>query len=166
MRVLNLASNLYPTYLGRRKVTIATSSDFTTGYDVARAMHDFLWESTAQRALWTENGMRITRTTRTQTSQLSAQGEIAGRPAYQTLSLGKNWSYYLSTVFTEPGGPHLPSSISPNDTRTITRRNLKQSLYFQIYTELTGLDVVGDTEAVICEPFPWQFNVREASHDK
>ncbi len=48
------------------------------------------------------------------TRKLWVRGTYEGDKAYQSLSIGKNGVYYLSTVFTDPGGQYRLDRVTPN----------------------------------------------------
>ena len=85
-----------------------------------------------------------------------AFGTITGRPAYQSLSRSQNGAIYLSTVFIEENGPHIPMCFRPENCDD-DRRVVKQSLFYQ-YFLLQGNGDPSDPEAIIGPPYPWTFD--------
>jgi hypothetical protein len=90
------------------------------------------------------------------TQKLVAFGRIMDRPAYQSLSRSRDGIMYLSTVFTQENGPHIPMSFRPERTDE-DRRPVKQSLFYQ-YFLLQGNGDPADPEAIIGPPYPWTFD--------
>lgn len=90
------------------------------------------------------------------TQKMIAFGTITGRPAYQSLSRSQNGAIYLSTVFIEENGPHIPMCFRPENCDD-DRRVVKQSLFYQ-YFLLQGNGDPSDPEAIIGPPYPWTFD--------
>ncbi len=86
-------------------------------YQLAEYIHDSFFKPgedfTGQEI--TESGVRAYIADPHKTEQLYADGELEGKRAYQTLSRStKNGTFYLSTVYKEPGGAYLRERITPS----------------------------------------------------
>jgi hypothetical protein len=71
------------------------------------------------------------------TQSLYIRGELEGRGAYQTLSLGKDGKYYFSTVFTEPGGEYRLDRITQNSPLE-KLETLASSLYMSALVKIAN----------------------------
>lgn len=72
------------------------------------------------------------------TPKLYIRGEYEGLDAYQTLSRGKNGTYYLSTVFAEVGGELRLSRFTPKSPPEKIGE-LVSSLYMRVLVDIANL---------------------------
>ncbi|HEX5455977.1 MAG TPA: hypothetical protein VFW77_01285 [Candidatus Saccharimonadales bacterium] len=94
-----------------------TGAEAASAYELAEKLHSSLYNDPANRArgLITDGEVRADISEMSGTERLTTIGEIAGRRVYQHLSRSrKTGAFYLSTVFTEPGGEVMLKKITEN----------------------------------------------------
>lgn len=131
-----------------------------TAYQLAMMLHSHFYTECVvmpkPNALNLGPPVRLAHSKGGKTQQIVAFGRIMDRPAYQSLSRSRDGVMYLSTVFSQENGPHIPMSFRPERTDE-DRRVVKQTLFYQ-YFLLQGNGDPADPEAIIGPPYPWTFD--------